>query len=154
VKKNFNSKLAKGTTRPEKIVVIGTQILEQSLDIDFDILYTDIAPMDLIMQRAGRLHRHDITRPEKLKQPQLVVMNADHLGQYTKANAGIYSAYLLTRTHWLLPETYSASARHFQVSATRFTALKTNRLLLISLSKSKNMIFCVRNNVNAQRSLI
>ena len=52
---------------------MATQVVEQSLDVDFDLLVTDLAPIDLILQRMGRLHRHRRTRPKALSAPMCYV---------------------------------------------------------------------------------
>ena len=54
-------------------VLIATQVVEQSLDLDFDVLITDLAPVDLVVQRAGRLWRHN--RPGRKGQPELLVVS-------------------------------------------------------------------------------
>ena len=56
-------------------IVIGTQTLEQSLDIDADLLITDLCPVDVLLQRIGRVHRHESThRPKSFRCPQCVVL--------------------------------------------------------------------------------
>jgi len=65
--------------RPQKAIIVATQVIEQSLDLDFDLMVTELAPVDLILQRAGRLHRHSRKgqRPEKLSQPELVIIEVN-----------------------------------------------------------------------------
>ncbi len=63
---------------PDPVVLIGTQTLEQSLDIDADILITDLAPADVLLQRAGRLHRHSRQRPVAVQQPHCIVLIPPH----------------------------------------------------------------------------
>jgi CRISPR-associated endonuclease/helicase Cas3 len=94
--------IGKKGKRPERLIVIGTQVLEQSLDIDFDTLYTDIAPMDLLLQRAGRMHRHQIPRPSTLAEPTLHIMGIENFGEYGKGNEAVYAKYLLMKTDYHL----------------------------------------------------
>lgn len=55
-------------------IVIGTQTLEQSLDLCADLLITDLCPMDVLLQRIGRLHRHRRPRPEGFAQARVLVL--------------------------------------------------------------------------------
>lgn len=55
-------------------VVAATQTIEQSLDIDFDLLITDICPIDVLIQRLGRLHRHRRDRPQEYQIPMAYVL--------------------------------------------------------------------------------
>ena len=62
---------------PGPLIVVGTQTLEQSLDIDADVLITDLCPMDVLLQRIGRLHRHTrpaSERPESFQSAQTYVL--------------------------------------------------------------------------------
>lgn len=55
-------------------ILVGTQVIEQSLDIDFDWLISFICPVDLLFQRMGRLHRHPKKRPEMNENPLCTVV--------------------------------------------------------------------------------
>lgn len=65
------------TGKRRGFVVVGTQILEQSLDYDVDAMITDLAPVDLIIQRAGRLWRHTDRRGRPIEAPELLVLSPD-----------------------------------------------------------------------------
>lgn len=95
--------------RPALRIVVGTQVLEQSLDIDFDVLITDLCPMDLLLQRIGRLHRHQRKRPLKLALAKCFIMGGDD-EDLEPGTEKIYGQYLLMRTKRLLPPQLSLPA--------------------------------------------
>jgi len=84
-----------------RVIVVGTQVLEQSLDIDFDYLVTDLCPMDLLLQRIGRLHRHTRNRPSGLQSPVCAVFSSD---EYEPGAKKIYGEWLLRQTEQQLPD--------------------------------------------------
>lgn len=86
-----------GGQRPQKAILVATQVVEQSLDIDMDAMITAIAPIDLLLQRMGRMHRHmDTPRPTSLSKPVLTILtpDGDHYGPTEK----VYYRLLLERT--------------------------------------------------------
>lgn len=97
-----------GSVEGRSGIVVATQVVEQSLDVDFDLMITDIAPIDLILQRAGRLHRHhrgdgENLRPEPLRQARLVITgvsqwNPDVPPQFSAGVDKVYQPYLLMRS--------------------------------------------------------
>lgn len=103
------------TRRLSQSILVATQVIEQSLDLDFDLLISEVAPIDLILQRAGRLHRHQgRPRPERLRTPRLWLMQpelkADDIPNFGafqsgltnsgKYRPGVYDRHILLRT-WL-----------------------------------------------------
>ena len=61
-----------GGNRDGRKLLIATQVAEQSLDLDFDLIATDLAPIDLVLQRAGRLWRHG-RKSRPVSEPTLLV---------------------------------------------------------------------------------
>ncbi|MEN3541182.1 CRISPR-associated helicase Cas3' [Microbispora sp. ZYX-F-249] len=97
-----------GDRRPRTAILVATQVIEQSLDLDFDIVISDLAPIALLLQRAGRCHRHptnDSRRPAWASSMRLVVLApVDGTGGLTIPRAWpfVYPASLLRRTHHAL----------------------------------------------------
>ena len=100
-------RLGKRSTPAERdrLIVVGTQVMEQSLDIDFDFLVTELCPMDLLLQRIGRLHRRtDRTdRPLPLQTAQCAVLDTGN-ESFDAGSKAVYGEWLLWRTRQLLPQ--------------------------------------------------
>lgn len=87
IEKKVQAQLGRDSTRETRcdvrgrgFVLVGTQILEQSLDYDVDAMVTDLAPVDMIIQRAGRLWRHphrNAERPIGEAERELLIVSPD-----------------------------------------------------------------------------
>jgi CRISPR-associated endonuclease/helicase Cas3 len=88
--------------RPRQHVVVATQVAEQSLDVDFDLLISDLAPIDLLFQRVGRVHRHIRARPSDLEKPTMIVIGSeprpDAPPLLPRGSELVYGRHLLLRT--------------------------------------------------------
>ncbi|PAT09669.1 CRISPR-associated helicase/endonuclease Cas3 [Corynebacterium hadale] len=87
---------SRGHGRPYRKVVVATQVAEQSLDIDADVLITDLAPMDLIIQRIGRLHRHarqEFDRPDPLRTPKVYIRGVNRSSEGLQFDGGAHAIY-------------------------------------------------------------
>ncbi|MFI9116977.1 CRISPR-associated helicase Cas3' [Streptomyces venezuelae] len=107
------------TDRPaRRHIVVASQVAEQSLDVDFDLLVTDLCPVDLLLQRMGRLHRHQRgagqrERPERLREPRCLVTGADWSRTVpvpVRGSVAVYKMYPLLRSAAVLLPHLDATA--------------------------------------------
>ncbi|MFE0762866.1 CRISPR-associated helicase Cas3' [Streptomyces smyrnaeus] len=115
--RQITSRLGRKGRAPGRTVVVATQVIEQSLDLDVDLLISDLAPLSQLLQRAGRCWRHEDfwqrsgcpdhyrIRPAWAEGPRLVVLNPlDGEQEPPKHWGSVYPAYLLSATVEALEE--------------------------------------------------
>ncbi|WCN07359.1 CRISPR-associated helicase Cas3' (plasmid) [Streptomyces sp. M92] len=87
-------------------IVVASQVAEQSLDVDFDLLVSDLCPVDLLLQRMGRLHRHrrgaaQRERPERLRIARCLVTGTDWTADVpapVRGSVAVYGQHALLRS--------------------------------------------------------
>jgi CRISPR-associated endonuclease/helicase Cas3 len=102
IEKRVLARFGKEGQRPHAAVLVATQVIEQSLDLDFDLMVSEYAPVDLLLQRVGRLHRHQRDRPTPLVQPQLWLLEPGDRDQAGAPRFGkseyVYERHILLRS--------------------------------------------------------
>ena len=92
-----------GVSRPRRLVVVATQIVEMSLDVDFDLVVTDPAPIGAVIQRAGRSHRHlGRQRPAACATPRVMVFWPETSDGQPEYRSPVYMEHDLRRSRELL----------------------------------------------------
>lgn len=93
------------TERPDRHVVVATQVIEQSLDLDFDLMISMFCPTDLLLQRIGRMQRHpalDPLRPNRFRgRPELWLVGVtenDGLPVFPSGTRRVYAPHVLIRS--------------------------------------------------------
>lgn len=88
--------------RPGRHIVVASQVVEQSLDVDFDLMVTDLAPADLVLQRLGRLHRHERARPRGMVAARCALVGVQDWSAVPVVAVGgsrrVYGEHLLLRS--------------------------------------------------------
>jgi len=102
-------RLGKGERRGGGCILVSTQVVEQSVDLDSDLMISELAPTDMLLQRLGRLWRHKRSnRP--IQSPRLILLEEDRdLESMLSASAAeikevfgtkalVYAPYILLRS--------------------------------------------------------
>ncbi|WP_218126136.1 CRISPR-associated endonuclease Cas3'' [Glycomyces sambucus] len=113
----ISAELGRGGPRPHRRIIVSTQVLEVALDLDADLLISDLAPLAPLLQRAGRCWRHQQwwkaqgfpggrDRPAWSTGPRLVVLDpleeSGGVPRHWGGDDGVYPAFLLETTSRLL----------------------------------------------------
>jgi len=101
--------LGKGKDKRKACILVSTQVVEQSVDLDADMMISELAPTDMLLQRLGRLWRHERSnRPLRAATFRIVAesrtlsemqsISADEIKEVFGSKAYVYSPYILLRS--------------------------------------------------------
>ena len=89
IHKRIERQCGKNRPRSGLLVVVSTQLLEASIDVDFDEAWSEIAPLEALLQRAGRMHRHHENtgrRPVGASEPTLHICGTERTSAFHPYN--------------------------------------------------------------------
>ena len=130
IPKHRLSKISDLKNSDKRKIIVTTQLIEAGVDISVDIIYRDLAPIDSIIQTAGRCNRNNTQDKGLVKVVSLVNENDK------KFSSMIYDSILLNNTKDLLKNIQSCSENEFNL----LTSNKYNELLLEHGSQDKELL--------------